>query len=416
MGAAVTKRQVFYCHGYDPEANTRYRRIFMIGLAQLARRFRIERKIGAVVDDAAIPASRWTVTAGTAAWRTETTYEILRWDDLVEGDFRRDWRQRVRNLVFCMAATVRERYLGNLFRLDWHFACLVIFPWLALIAAVAAALGIGGVTTMLIGLAVPLSPATAAVLTVAAAGAVLIAAHPLFKRAYVYHLLDDWIFHFQFGTGQRADIEARLERFAERIVAAARQTEAQEVLIVGHSTGSIIAVEVAARALALDPDLGRRGPALALLTIGAELPIVGYIPMADSFRQAIVRLATANALLWVEYQAPQDVLNAYRFEPVRDLKLDLGGLPQTNPHIRSPRFRETLSPETYRKMKWNFFRVHFQFLMPVEIPGEYDYPMIVCGPVALADRIADPEAAVRAAYGPRAGSPCAADQRDLRQR
>ena len=44
--------------------------------------------------------------------------------------------------------------------------------------------------------------------------------------------------------------------------------------------------------------------------------------------------------------------------------------------------------------------MHFQFLMPIEIPGEYDYPMIVCGPVALADRIADPAAAVRATYGP----------------
>jgi hypothetical protein len=36
--------------------------------------------------------------------------------------------------------------------------------------------------------------------------------------------------------------------------------------------------------------------------------------------------------------------------------------------------------------------------MANEIPGEYDYPMIVCGPVFLADRIADPEAAVATAY------------------
>ena len=138
-----------------------------------------------------------------------------------------------------------------------------------------------------------------------------------------------------------------------------------------------------------------------LLTIGAELPIIGYIPSATRFRQSIARLATSRSLLWVEYQAPQDVLNAFRFDPVRDLNLDLGGKPRTNPQIRSPRFRETLLPATYQEMKWKFLRIHFQFLMPVEIPGEYDYPMIVCGPVALADRIADPEAAVRATYGPK---------------
>jgi hypothetical protein len=38
--------------------------------------------------------------------------------------------------------------------------------------------------------------------------------------------------------------------------------------------------------------------------------------------------------------------------------------------------------------------------MPVDVPGEYDYPMIVCGPIALADRIADPKAAVRITDGP----------------
>ena len=36
--------------------------------------------------------------------------------------------------------------------------------------------------------------------------------------------------------------------------------------------------------------------------------------------------------------------------------------------------------------------------MANEIPGEYDYLMIACGPVALADRIADPAGAVRTTY------------------
>ena len=69
-----------------------------------------------------------------------------------------------------------------------------------------------------------------------------------------------------------------------------------------------------------------------------------------------------------------------------------------NPTIRSAKFKEIILPATYRKIRWNFFRMHFQFLMANEIPGEYDYPMIVCGPVFLADRIADPERAVAAAY------------------
>ena len=47
--------------------------------------------------------------------------------------------------------------------------------------------------------------------------------------------------------------------------------------------------------------------------------------------------------------------------------------PQLNPKIRSARFKETLLPATYRKIRWNFFRVHFHFLMANEVAGEYDY-------------------------------------------
>jgi hypothetical protein len=44
--------------------------------------------------------------------------------------------------------------------------------------------------------------------------------------------------------------------------------------------------------------------------------------------------------------------------------------------------------------------MHFQFLSADEVPGEYDYLMMTCGPVSLADRISDPAAAVNRAYGP----------------
>ena len=120
---------------------------------------------------------------------------------------------------------------------------------------------------------------------------------------------------------------------------------------------------------------------MALLTIGSCLPIVSFVRTADRLRRDIAALVTTPHLLWVEYQAPQDVLNAFGFEPVRDLKLDIGAAPQLNPRIRSARFKETLLPATYRKIRWNFFRVHFHFLMANEVPGEYDYLMIACGPV-----------------------------------
>ncbi len=61
-----------------------------------------------------------------------------------------------------------------------------------------------------------------------------------------------------------------MEVFAGYLVDAVRGSDADEVVIVGHSSGSFLAVDVLDRALARDPALGRRGPRVALLTIGAN--------------------------------------------------------------------------------------------------------------------------------------------------
>jgi hypothetical protein len=399
MQTPVTKRLVFFCPGYDPLADSRYRRLIGTGLAQLARRFGVERNIGPVERDDSVPAVRWTIAAGHAGWHTETAYEVLRWDDLVQRDFNRSWFTRLPLLIGSLFEALRGGVIAKLFRLNWHFAGFVIYPWVALIGIGLALLAIGFGVAGLIGWLWPLPVWAKALLSCAIAAGLLWALTPKLKQAYVYHLLDGWIFSWQLAAGRRPEFEGRLDAFARRIVAAVQATDAQEVLIVGHSTGTTVAVEVTARALALDPKLGERGPAVALLTIGSCLPVVGFVRTAEKLRAHIARLATENSLLWIEYQAPQDVLNAFGFDPVRDLGLDLGGVERRNPTIRSAKFKETIQPATYRRIRWNFFRMHFHFLMPNDIPGEYDYPMIVCGPVSLADRIADPQLAIRRTYG-----------------
>ena len=394
----VRRRLVFYCHGYDPEAATRYRRLFVAAMAQVARRFGIARHVSPAEDDAAVPAVHWTVTAGTSDWRTETEYEVLLWDDLVRRDFARGWLRRLPLLVAAMAEALRGAVVQRLFRVSWRFALFVVYPWAALAAMLGAAALAGYAAAAIVGL-VAASAVLLWAIAIVVAAAVLRALGPPARRAFVHHLLDGWIFSWQQAGGRHAEFSDRLERFARHVVDRVRQSSAEEVLIVGHSTGSTIAVALAARSLALDSDFGRRGPPVALLTIGSCLAIAGFVRTAEPLRRDIARLATTRRLSWVEYQAPQDALNAFGFVPARDLRLELGGTAARNPQIRSARFKETTAPAAYRRLRWNFFRTHFHFLMANDIPGEYDYPMIACGPVALADRIADPPAAVRAAYG-----------------
>jgi hypothetical protein len=49
---------------------------------------------------------------------------------------------------------------------------------------------------------------------------------------------------------------------------------------------------------------------------------------------------------------------------------------------------------TYRRFRLNFLRIHRQAVMGNERPYFYDYYMLCCGPIALVDRVEDPDRAV----------------------
>jgi hypothetical protein len=56
--------------------------------------------------------------------------------------------------------------------------------------------------------------------------------------------------------------------------------------------------------------------------------------------------------------------------------------------VISAAFRRTLRPETFRPLRWRFFRLHFQYLCAFDRPGDYDYFAITAGPLTLAQRFA----------------------------
>ena len=80
------------------------------------------------------------------------------------------------------------------------------------------------------------------------------------------------------------------------LVAAARAHEADEILIVGHSAGGGIAPVIVARAYETDPELGRHGPNIILLTLGSLLPAFALDREAQWLRGIIRQLSEAREL------------------------------------------------------------------------------------------------------------------------
>ena len=120
--------------------------------------------------------------------------------------------------------------------------------------------------------------------------------------------------------------------------------------------------------------------------------------MSQDFRDHLRQLAIEPSIDWIDCQSRKDVMNFYPFDPIAGHGIEVGAS-RRNPMIVPVRFREIIKPEHYSLFRWKFFRVHFQFVMANERPHAYDFFMIVCGPIPLSERMADPEAALAVATG-----------------
>ena len=152
------------------------------------------------------------------------------------------------------------------------------------------------------------------------------------RRLFVQHLLDDWIFARRYIHGEDAVLRPRLDRVAERLCEAARAGEADEVLVLGHSLGAVLAIDLLDRALRLEPRLGQDRSAVAFISVGSSIPKIGPHRAAARFRAAVERVANARAIFWGEYQTLTDVMSFYKVDPVTDM-----GLKGRSPLIRQVR-------------------------------------------------------------------------------
>jgi hypothetical protein len=370
----VHRRYFFHAPGFDPyDAASQHRRF-----VREAGRFQSTWSVAAVVSDLRDPSAgqgHWTVTTTAPGWKVETCYEILDWHDIVRADLDgpgpiRSWNGLVTFVDFIASGTV-----GRYFAANWRYAMFFFAPFanVVLCAAIAITAGwfAGAVfeSFMLRGVAT---------LAVAVLSFRLLMRWPG-EPWRVVQGIADWIFARDYMLRRRPDVDARVEAFADRLLACVRRADVDEIIIAGHSLGATIVVDMLARALARDPDLGRHGPKLGVLTIGATIPKLALHPAGGWLREAARRIAAEPSLPWAEYQARDDVISFHKFHPVELTRFnDVNDA--SPPVIRRVQIHEMLSEAAFRRYRFNFMRLHYQFVMANERRALYDYFMLICGP------------------------------------
>ena len=387
----VRRRGVFYVGGYDPKTPG----AFFERLDREARRHEacwgVEVSRGPI--DHVDGVARSTVTAsGTSAdgdWRVETDMHFFSLEPIVQRDFADPLHERVGRYIATFADYVGTGTMFAFFRTNWRFALYFLYPFVALVLfALAAllplfaalALGIEGSTL----LASFLFGSLAAVL-------LTVLLTTVGRRWFVPHLMDLWSFSRNWVRERRPDAERLFDRYGRVTAVAIGEENYDEVVMVGHSTGGALILEIAYAAVWTDPEVARRAPRAVLLTVGSTALKIGLHPAAHRFRERVAALRDAG-FDWVEYQSLVDIINFEGTDPVAEMGLERER--ETFGLAQRVRMRDMLERDTYRRVRRNPFRVHYQFVFANTKTYHYDFHSICFGPLALLERARNAKAVV----------------------
>lgn len=391
------RRRVFYIPGFDPFPARRYREIYRTEGARQAAIAGYGLELGPKGPDT--QGYGWSVATDTAGTPAQAEVEVLVWDDIVQARM----KPGLIGIYWTMLHTIWVYFSTGA---TWGLIRVRIGPFIAgfypvtilLLQAALAGLagwavwsaavwaGGGGGLVQVLGLI----PAFGAAWLVLDAGRR--ADRWLFARYLMFELAQSAIHRGGYGP----DLSARLDAFAAR-VAAARAGDWDEVLVVGHSSGAALAVTVVAGALRA----GQGGAPLALLTLGHVIPLHSFLPEACGLRRDLHDLSLSDDLVWIDVSAPGDGGSFGLADPVAISGVRPEGARW--PRIVSAAFRRTLAPETFRRLRWRFYSLHFQYLRAFERPGDYDYFQITAGPRSLGARFAgrgDSPQTIRRVFSP----------------
>ncbi len=346
--ATVAKRLVFHLGGYDPvTSHAGARNRFVRELKRLEPTWSAKVSTGSMQEG--VDGTEWSVFANGPNWHVETDFHLIRWDDLIaKFSSRTIWYRVAVGFITFLDFIIAGALWGYL-RSSWRYAVFFLYPFVTFGASVAAAYFVWAYAW----------EANATIYVLVALGFVLsMLVVGCWRWLHLGILFDDWIFSRAYIRWSDPIIEQRLDRIAHKMVAIAQGSDADELLVIGHSLGAVVGVDLLDRVLKLDPSFGEKGMPVTFLSIGSSILKIGLHGGANRFRAAVDRVARAPGIFWGEYQARIDIMNFYNTNPMAEMSLST----ENGPVVRLVEFSQMLRRDIYRSIRLRFYRVHCQFV------------------------------------------------------
>ena len=378
----VEQRCVFYIGGFDPRGARHYYSLFS---SEIKKKNADTTSLHHDQDGSNIEVNqRKTVKPFTTTWATDCTstkaplptpltthtyFQFLGWDDIA----RAHWPTS-RAKHWFRYLQVSGRYLfSSFFPRAWHIAkpaaIYLLTPNIVILLTLLALLIIASTTLWSIH-AMGSFGWPAALITLAGG----LAGWGVWRLAHAFETSRklDWIMRSHAFTARQAhdevpEVEQRIDAFAQQIIERAKQNTDEEILIVGHSSGTILAISALARAITQCPPLFRHKAKIALLTLGQCTPMLSLLPRATRFRQELAVLAQQKDLLWVDLSSNTDQICSPKVDQfaICDIAVPPQGKGITTCLISPPFYLMTgVNSETRDHAE--IFDLHFKYLKHFE--------------------------------------------------
>ncbi|MEH6741349.1 MAG: hypothetical protein V7695_22770 [Sulfitobacter sp.] len=383
----VSRRRVFYIPGYDPIHPRRYRELY-----------RTESAAQSEISDYTVTLSArqgterygWNVKGLMDGVHVDASVDVLVWSDIVRDSMDTSIPATYLQLMRTAWVYIGSGALWRLMRLRKGPVIAALYPVGMLLGQFMIALLLAGTISMVGKAALnPLLGLFGYMISLAVAVGAFVWLMRWFKakdgKFFAYYLMHDYAYGAATRGANTPALEARIAEFSDA-VAEALNSDADEVLVVGHSSGAHLGVSVLAD-LIRTGRVPADGPALGFLSLGQVVPMVSFLPDAHRLRADLAYLSTQDALTWVDVTAPGDGCAFALCDPVAVSGVAPEG--KRWPLVFSAAFTQSLSPERWKALRWRFFRLHFQYMCAFDNPKDYDYFRITAGPMTLAQRYRD---------------------------
>lgn len=204
-------------------------------------------------------------------------------------------------------------------------------------------------------------------------------------RFYVNLSVNDWAFARDMCNGSNPEITSRFDHFAEILAEEVKNIDPDEILLVGHSFGSVWATNALAIALEKEPQLleGRR---VTFLALGSSLLKIGLVPEADFLRSAAKRVTSTQNMLWHEIQTKTDFISFYKSDPFAPMQIIS---PECDVIVHRVNFKKALSKTRHKKMLKSMYLAHRQYILYCDQKVHHDFQLRVFGPFFADDLARD---------------------------